>query len=214
MSNDKTKWIFDETQGGKSPENTVRPSDLTETLDTDGFDDKTFVGGDEPTVQLDGPAKPASDKTEIFTRGNANQFEAKSGFDADSDPVTGWLVVVKGPGLGHAVSLGTGMNIVGRGSSARCSLPFGDNLISSEDHIRIIYDEDDRKFFIAHGSGKNVSRVNGQILMNTMSLEDDAVVELSKVTKVMFKAFCGSGFDWSDLDKASAASESSDNSQA
>lgn len=200
MSSDKTKWIFDDDAGGGGNERTVRPNDLTETLDPTGtFNDKTLVG-DEPTVALDSPSGGGSDKTEIYTRGNADKFADKSGFDADSDPVTGWLVVVKGPGLGHSARLGTGMNIVGRGKDARCALPFGDTLISSEDHVRIIYDEDDRQFFIAHGAGKNVSRVDGQILMNTMSLEDGATISLSKVTTVRFRAFCGPEFDWADLE--------------
>lgn len=197
MSNDKTKWIFDD-----APESTKRPNDVTETLDNTSasFDDKTIVGGDEPTVQLTSLQEEAKlERTQIYTRGNAAQFESQAGYDDDSDPITGWLVVVKGPGLGRGSTLGSGMNIVGRSAESRCALPYGDTLMSSDDHIRIIYDEDTRKFFVSHGSGKNVSRVNGEILMNTMPLTDGSVINLSKVTTVMFKAFCGEGFDWSDL---------------
>ena len=200
MSSDKTKWIFDDAPAGGSDNTSI--DELTETLDnTHGaFQGRTMVG-DEPTVQLTEGSMPASDKTQIYTRANAEKFEAPSGFSDGIDPVTGWLVVVKGPGLGASITVGTGMNIVGRGNDVRCSLPFGDTLISSDDHVRIIYDEDERKFFIGHGSGKNVSRVNGQLLMNTMALEDGDVINLSKVTTVMFRAFCTADFDWAELDE-------------
>jgi hypothetical protein len=92
------------------------------------------------------------------------------------------------------------MNTLGRGSDARCSLPFGDTLISSDDHLRIIYDDADRAFLVAPGSGKNVSRLNGQLLTQTMPLEDGSLIELSKRTKVRFRPFCGAHFDWSDLE--------------
>jgi len=201
MSNEKTKWIFDDADSDGTP------SELTETLDGAGAEEATHVGNNEPTVHLSPSAPAGSDKTQIFTRGNADQFAEISGFSEDSDPVTGWLVVVKGPGLGQSVSLGSGMNTVGRGKDARVSLPFGDTLISSEDHIRIIYDDADRAFFVSHGSGKNISRVNGQLLANTLALETDSVIELSKVTKVVFKQFCSQDFDWSDLDQSAAKAE-------
>ncbi len=201
MSNEKTKWIFDDGEGADSG-----AGDVTRALDG-GFPDSTQVGGDEPTVSIPAAERPVSDKTEIFTRGNADKFSGAATFDLDSDPVTGWLVVVRGPGLGQSIPLGTGMNSVGRGESARVSLPFGDRLISSDDHIRIIYDDAERTFLVSHGSGKNVSRVNGQLLANTLPLEDEAVIELSKVTRVMFKQFCDREFDWADLDLAKSSSD-------
>ena len=121
--------------------------------------------------------------------------------------MTGWLVVVRGPGLGQSVQIGAGMNAVGRAASASVPLPFGDRLISSEDHVRIIYDDTDRKFYIAHGSGRNLSRVNGQMLANTLPLDDNAVIELSKVTTVVFRAFCSEAFDWTDVQADKAAPE-------
>lgn len=202
MSNEKTKWIFDDGDGADSGAG----GEMTKALDG-GFTDSTVVGSDDPTVTLGPGDRPVSDKTEIFTRGNADKFSQDSSFDLDSDPVTGWLVVVKGPGLGRSIPLGTGMNAVGRGDSARVSLPFGDRLISSDDHIRIIYDDAERTFLVSHGSGKNVSRVNGQLLANTLPLEDEAVIELSKVTKVMFKQFCDTRFDWADLDPSNSPSD-------
>jgi hypothetical protein len=197
VSNDKTKWIFDDStdqrSGARQPDNA---GEYTETLDNNRFSNTTHVGNDEATVHLsDGPGAH-SEKTQIYTGASAD-----AGFATDSDPVTGWLVVVKGPGLGQSVALGAGMNTIGRGKGSRAALAFGDMQISSDDHVRIIYDDAERQFFISHGSGKNISRVNGQLLANTMPLENDSVIELSKATRVVFKQFCGAGFDWADLEQ-------------
>ena len=200
MSNDKTKWIFDDEpfDPDKSGGN-----DMTETLGGDVAADPTFVGSDEPTIMVDGPggavSPAASDKTEIYSGGRTVGKAEATGFDEATDPVTGWLVVIQGPGLGNSIQIGSGMNNVGRGAEANVSLPFGDRLISSDDHVRIIYDDTERKFFIAHGSSRNLSRVNGQMLANTLPLENNAIVELSKVTTVVFKSFCSESFDWSDV---------------
>ncbi|MEM7710575.1 MAG: FHA domain-containing protein [Pseudomonadota bacterium] len=208
MTNEKTKWIFDDGDdaadaGGKIPGN-----EMTESLDGPSYSDPTFVGSDAPTELVDrGVKDDAPEKTTIYTSRNAKQHQEPAGFADDSDPVTGWLVVVKGPGLGQSVALGAGLNGVGRGAAARVSLPFGDTLISSDDHVRIIYDDADRAFYIAHGSGKNISRVNGQLLANMLPLETDSRIELSKATTVVFKPFCSTDFDWSDIDTDQAATE-------
>lgn len=200
MSNDKTKWIFDDEPFDPGKDDN---GDMTETLDAPSSADPTFVGSDEPTMMANGPdvtdAPAAPEKTQIYSGGRAASKPEVTGFDDTTDPVTGWLVVIQGPGLGKSIPIGSGMNNVGRGTEANVSLPFGDRLISSDDHVRIIYDDSARKFFIAHGSSRNLSRVNDQMLANTLPLENNAIVELSKVTTVVFKAFCSESFDWSDV---------------
>ena len=91
------------------------------------------------------------------------------------------------------------MNVVGRAEGCRVALPFGDQTISGDDHLRIIYDDSSRTFLLAPGTGKNITRVNGQVVTATMALPNRSVIELSKKTVVRFMAFCDDGFDWSDL---------------
>lgn len=197
MSNDKTKWIFDDAP---QPRRDERPGgEMTETLGEHGrFTERTHAGSNDPTV-LHGPSE---EKTQIYSRVRAGERGAAADEGAEIDPVVGWLVIVRGPGTGYSVPLGAGMNTIGRGDGARAPLPFGDTLISSEDHARIIYDDSSRSFFIAHGSGKNISRVDGQLLANTLPLEDNALIELSRETHLRFRQFCSAEFDWSDLDES------------
>lgn len=203
MTNEKTKWIFEEEDGSRGKSGA---SDMTESLGGSG-DEPTYAGSSEPTVQLpmgteaEAEAAPVSDKTMIYS-GRPGTKAPQAGFSEETDPVVGWLVVVKGPGLGNAVALGTGMNFIGRGPEARVTLPFGDTMISAQDHVRIIYDDAERTFFIAPGSGKNVSRVNGQLLTNTLALENDALIDVSKWTRLRFKPFCGADFDWSEIEES------------
>lgn len=181
---DKTKWIFenDDTPGGQ-------PSrDFTETLGA--------------TEQVAGAGASPYDPTRLVNRFEEKtqlQFADAIGIEEETDPVVGWLVVVKGPGLGRSINIGAGMNVVGRAEGCRVALPFGDQTISGDDHLRIIYDDSSRTFLLAPGTGKNITRVNGQVVTATMALPNRSVIELSKKTVVRFMAFCDDGFDWSDL---------------
>lgn len=184
---DKTKWIFEtdpEATGGGQPREfteTLRqaPPDPTQQFGTAAYDPTRLV-------------ERSDDKTQLY-------LGTDGPFSAEIDPVVGWLVVIKGPGIGAAVTIGAGMNVIGRGTEARVSLPFGDMLISGDDHLRIIYDDANRTFLLAPGTGKNITRLNGQVVTSTTELANRSVIELSKKTAVRFVAFCDETFDWGDM---------------
>lgn len=169
---DKTQWIFNDQQG---------------------FDaDKTQqagVGSDNAKTSLD-----MNDKTQL---GVGDEFDETD----DIGPVAGWLVVIKGPGLGVSRPIGVGMNAVGRDSEQRVCLDFGDNTISGSDHMRVIYDDEGRSFLIAPGTATNPTRINGKIVAQTQELKSGAVIAVTKETHVRFIAFCGLEFDWSDIEQ-------------
>jgi hypothetical protein len=190
MSNDKTKWIFDEDAGdrhGGAPGFKESPPP----------DEPTFRPGDLDDTRMMLPGG----STVFYTSATAGKLGEEHGFEETTDPVVGWLVVVKGRGLGKCISLGAGVNAIGRDPGERAALPFGDNLISGKDHARIFYDDDARAFYIGLGSGKNITRVNGTMLSNPVPLENHALIQLTKVTHLRFVAFCGAEFDWSDLER-------------
>jgi hypothetical protein len=82
MSNDKTKWIFDEEPGAVSGQ-----GEMTETLGQSLTGDATHVGSDEPTVGLTS-GQGFAEKTELFT-GKAKKLDVSVDISEDSDPVAG-----------------------------------------------------------------------------------------------------------------------------
>ena len=121
------------------------------------------------------------------------------GEDAMADPVTGWLVVISGPGKGRVCPLGYGSNALGRGEGSRIRLDFGDDRISREGHATLTYDSRGRKFYLQHGGGKNLTYLKDRpVLAPTIleAMQDFSVGE----TTLRFVPLCGPEFDWQDVD--------------
>lgn len=189
MGNDKTKWIFDDEPGDGGGElrdyGPTLPDDPM--FQREDFDDTRTIRSTEQTV--------------IYHSGSAGKLRTDFGVEGSSGPVVGFLVVQNGPGCGQALSLGVGVNSIGRDPSERVAVSYGDMLISAKDHARIYYDDESRTFYITHGSGKNLTRVNGAVVANPVPLESHAVIQLTKVTHLRFVPVCGPDFDWGDLDQ-------------
>ena len=122
----------------------------------------------------------------------------------DSDPMTdppvGWLVVIRGPGKGTVLTLGNGLNMVGRSAQMRVCIDFGDANISRTNHARIVYEPRERKYLLMHGEGTNLTYLNGELVMGPVSLESGGEIQFGDATTVRFQAFCGKDFDWPDVD--------------
>lgn len=191
---DKTSWLegleHDDAAGGNDGPN----GGLYTEHVPGGWTDKTTPGLSEDKTVLSAAAQ-GSDRTRIDIGRRLDEDEAA----AMEDPVTGWLVVVQGPGQGRAVTIGAGMNTIGRSEDERVALPFGDMQISANDHLRIIYDDQSRSFMVVPGTGKNVSRIRGQIIAMPMPLANYETIQLTKTTQVRFAAFCTESFDWADV---------------
>jgi len=115
------------------------------------------------------------------------------------DPPVGWLVVVSGPGKGRAVQIGSGVNKIGRSSSQRISLDFGDDLISQEEQAIVTYDPEGRNFYLQHDKGKNITYLGNEsarkpVLTPTEITTGDEI-HIGN-THLRFVAFCGNDFDW------------------
>lgn len=113
-------------------------------------------------------------------------------------PVTGWLVVVKGPGVGQAVSVYEGLNDIGRDAERAITLDFGDESISREAHAILVYEPRERTFFFNHAGQRNLVRLNDSAVLGPQPLSHGDVIEIGE-THLRFVAFCGPDFDWADL---------------
>ncbi|MEM6578294.1 MAG: FHA domain-containing protein [Pseudomonadota bacterium] len=201
MSTEKTSWVFDDETTKDDLPNLDAPTDATQDFGSEPTIDLTQVsssaGSDDEATVIGGQG--FSEKTVIYSPANEEDVRASATdeFDDGIDPVVGWLVVLKGPGKGRSLTLGHGMNLIGRGANQRVSMNFGDTLISSEDHAKIMYE--DGEFYISHGSGKNLTRLNGKIIPNMVELPTHSLIQLSKNTTVAFVALCDKNFDWSKV---------------
>ena len=157
-------------------------------------------------------------RTQPAGRGPASRFAAGQGGDARTqflrgrqkvsranfhqDPVVGWLVVVGGPGLGAHRSIYEGNNTVGRASSQRIAIDFGDDTISGEEQAYIRYDSHDRSFlFVPNLAKTNVVQVNDKKPTGAVALEAMDVITMGR-TQLVFVPFCGPEFDWAELSGA------------
>ena len=162
--------------------------------------------GEDPTDRIKRPeaqrgAGDEAPKTQILGRPKAAPGEegGAAGAGLAEDPVVGWVVVVKGPGRGTSVPLGYGMNSIGRSSSERICLDFGDEQISRTQHAVITYDPRGRKYFVQHGGGKNLTYLTGdQPVLTPVELKGGEEITLGE-TCLRFVPFCGKEFDWQDL---------------
>ena len=153
---------------------------------------------EQPTVPI--AAKQADDeKTRIVSPRRKRPEAETSADDPMLDPPVGWLVVVRGPGKGRVLTLGNGMNVMGRGANARVRIDFGDDTIARANHARLVYEPRQRVYLLNHGEGSNLTYLNGSVVTEMVEIESGANIEVGETT-LRFQAFCTKEFDWSDLD--------------
>jgi hypothetical protein len=120
----------------------------------------------------------------------------------DQDPVVGWLVVVGGPGIGSYRPVFEGNNTIGRNSSQRIPIDFGDESISSEEQAYIRYDSSARSFlFVPNLAKTNVVSLNDKRPTGAVELNQMDVITMGR-TQLVFVPFCGAEFDWAELTDA------------
>jgi len=175
----------EETVYGGSPSRSDNP-DQTRILRRD----------DQPGKSATAPE--ASDKTVLVRRSSASTSAepAKPVDDLPEGPVVGWLVVVEGPGRGKSVTLGYGMNPIGRDPGNRVVLSFGDMEISRNKHATVTYDPRGRKFFIQHGESSNLTYVGELPVLAPVELKSGEIIRLGATTVLKFIPLCGDEFNW------------------
>ncbi len=154
-----------------------------------GYSDPTVVRRPGPAGRR---AAPDDERTRL-----AGAVPTDTAESSEIDPVTGWLVIVSGPGVGRDLRVGVGRNDVGRDRGNRIALPFGDRKISRRTHLWVNYDPLNRAFSVAPGNGTNLAYLNEAAIEERKPLPDRATISLGD-TKLLFVAFCGDAFTWSD----------------
>ena len=157
-------------------------------------------GSQEQNVATDRDA--SEDKTRVYRPGAGKRQSPDDSAvpphaDAMDDPPVGWLVVVQGPGQGNVVTIGNGVNTIGRASSERVCLDFGDTLISREKHALITYDPRGKKFYIQQGDGTNLTYIGDAPVLAPTELDGFTTIQMGE-TVLLFVPLCGERFDWAE----------------
>jgi hypothetical protein len=162
-----------------------------------GDDDKTQIVGGRVEESY---SNKSGDKTQIFRPNTSSpQVEGKSEIepqlDLMSDPPTGWLVAIEGPGTGTVLTVGIGNNGVGRGDEPRVTIPFNDNEISRGQSFSIVYDPKHRRYYLLPGSGKTLVYFDEQPVLERLDIKSGMSFQVGQTT-FRFVALCDESFDW------------------
>ncbi|MDP2535959.1 FHA domain-containing protein [Alteromonas stellipolaris] len=190
--------IFDEpptTPANRHPSTTPDESvDIRENAGISEHDDidalPTVIGGNRR------PSAPPVSTTETAAQ------SPHSMPDPMQDPISGWLVVVKGPGKGHFLKLGFGQNSIGRSASERVCVDFGDGQVSRVNHATISYDPRGNQFYIQPGSGTNMTYLDNQPapVLQPMILPAFSHISIGETT-LRFVPLCGENFTWESMEE-------------
>lgn len=116
-----------------------------------------------------------------------------------TDPVVGWLVVLKGPGKGNFRPIFAGSNTIGRSPGQRIPIDFGDDSISSEKQAFLVYDGRKRQFQLVPNLEKpNLVHLNDSAVLANAELKVHDKITLGD-TMLLFVPLCSAEFDWSDV---------------
>ncbi|MPM63058.1 hypothetical protein SDC9_109936 [bioreactor metagenome] len=112
------------------------------------------------------------------------------------DPVVGWFVCVDGPDKGLDYRIRSGNNSIGRGTGAQIRI-LNDISISKENLSHVAFDSRSRRFYFEAGEGRNLIRVNDELLLPHQSRELRAFDRvLLGQTTLAFIPLCGEEFSW------------------
>lgn len=109
----------------------------------------------------------------------------------------GWITIIEGEGRGNAFMLAQGLNQVGRGEENSIQLDFGDTAISRQNHFSLVYDEEEKKFYLGHGGKSNIVRLNEKPVISNEPITNGDRIKVGN-TIMIVTTLCGEAFDWND----------------
>lgn len=112
------------------------------------------------------------------------------------DGVVGWLVVKNLTEKGRSKELRTGNNFIGKKNDNDVVLAY-DDFVSRHKHAAVMYEPLTKKFYAIKGEGKGLLYVNGEVVLNSVSLNPYDVITVGK-TELIFIPLCGENFAWEE----------------
>lgn len=145
--------------------------------------------------------------------GNEADFDSDSPYLGEIeviDPVTGWLVCIKGPQMGRDYRIMAEKNFVGRAEDMHIQI-LGDNSISRRNHATLVYDPKARSTLILPGDASGLAYLNNQAVYTPTELNPYDVIQLG-MSEFLFIPLCGDNFEWEGM-KGKGAGTGQNNDQ-
>lgn len=111
------------------------------------------------------------------------------------EPVTGWLVCIKGDNYGKSYEIPIGQNCIGRDSSMEICIK--DQSISREKQAYLIYEPKKSQFFLRSGDGTGLTYHNDELICGMVLLNAYDRIQLGDA-EFLFVPFCGENFVWTN----------------
>lgn len=185
--------------GGQNMEYKTQPikpnNDRTQPVEPKINTDKTQKIDPQPDNRGPAPEVNTRPKTELIIGKGAGMPVRTE----ENLPVSGWLVIIDGPGKGRDYRLIQGENKIGRDTAMEVCLDFGkdsDGSVSRDSHAVVVYDNNSNEFFVERGSSRNLPTVNGKTVRRDQDLQPGDQIQLGNTT-LMFVPLCGESFKWS-----------------
>lgn len=125
---------------------------------------------------------------------NKTEKDGNLGIEEEIEPVVGWLVCTKGPLYGKCFNIYAGRNSIGRGNGNKIIIK-GDNYISRDKHVYVIYEPRKREFRVQPGISEGLTYFNGDEIYETTSMKKGDEIEIGKTTLRLIP-LCGEDFSW------------------
>lgn len=164
-----------------------RVDEEPDTIDLEPEDGFRDTAGQEQGVSM----------TRILVSDDGDAAPAPAENQALKNPVSGFLVIVSGPGRGSVSMLRYGKNSIGRDDSQTIALDHGDSRISRENHCTVTYDPVSRKFYLQPGEGINLTYLENQPVLAEKQLLAGNQIRVGN-TELRFVPLCDKDFDWKE----------------
>lgn len=110
------------------------------------------------------------------------------------DPVTGWILCVRGTVRGKSYELHMNRNFIGRDKLMDVSIP-DDLLISRKNHLSVIYDGKTHSFFVKPENGSVA--INGTSVVHPVPVHENDILSFGN-SSYIFIPYCTEERNWDD----------------
>lgn len=181
---EKTEAFSDITEKDSNPEDLFHGESFTEE------DEEDDIRGSEQSPSEEEQSSPHAD-AESDSQKTLAYYGA-----ADTEPVVGWLVCIKGIYFGQEFRIKAGRNFVGRSVSMDICI-MDDASVSREKHAILTFDPRSAAFGIQPGESGNLIYLNNQAVYERQELHKGDVLEIGRGS-YLFVPLCGEEFSWDE----------------